>query len=105
MTPNKQFFNVKFLSGFFGQLSKSYTNVYDVNIYSFCCVTGGSTSKGVLLNYIPIFFFFFFQNIFFMLDKKLLFNSISLESYTPFDFQLVIYSVPVFLNVTMLNVG
>ena len=32
-----------------------------------------------------------------MLGKKSLFNSISLELYTPFDFQLITYSVLVFL--------
>ena len=66
MTPNKQFFNVKFPSG----LSKSYTNVYDINIYSFCCVTRGSTSKGILLNYIPIFFFF--SKYFFYVRQKII---------------------------------
>ena len=39
-----------------------------------------------------------------MLGKKLLFNPISLELYTPFDSQLIIYSVLVFLYFIVLNV-
>ena len=39
-----------------------------------------------------------------MLGKKLLFNP-SLELYTRFDSQLVIYSVLVFLYFIMLNLG
>ena len=40
-----------------------------------------------------------------MLGTKLSFSSITLEFYTPYDSQLVIYSVLVFLYFIMLNVG
>ena len=40
-----------------------------------------------------------------MLGKKLLLNTTSLELYRPFDSQLIIYSVLVFLYFILLNVG
>ena len=58
-----------------------------------CC-----TTKGVLLNCIPIFF----QSM--LLSKKSLFDPISLELYTPFNFQLIIYSVLVSFYFIVLNV-
>ena len=40
-----------------------------------------------------------------MLGKKSLFNAVSLELYTPFDFQLITHPVLMFLYFSVLNVG
>ena len=73
----------------------------NVNIYNFYCVIICSVTKGVLLHCIPILF-----PKYFTLGKKAPCNAVSLESYTPFDFQPVICLVLLsFFRSSTLNVG